>query len=166
MRHALGITVHTGWGACVIVGGSLAKPEIVANKMIEILGDSERFCFHLAAEMQPAAAQEWLERARKKALVHARRALLPLIAQTVGICAIVARQGNPGDFAKILQSHPRIHVAEGCFYRDVLREVSPVPVHIVPPASLDVSKVGKLTAPPWGQDQKLAALAAWSLITP
>jgi hypothetical protein len=39
-----------------------------------------------------------------------------------------------------------------------------VPVTIVPPASLDISRVGKLAGPPWGKDQKLAALAAWSLL--
>jgi hypothetical protein len=114
----MGISVHTGWGACVVVGGSLARPEIVSNDVIDILGDSERFCFHMAAEMKRAAAA----------------------------------------------SHPRIHTAEGCFYRDVLRDACTIPVRVVPPASLDPSKVGKLAAPPWGRDQKLAALAAWAVM--
>lgn len=39
----------------MVVGGSLAKPEIVADEMIEILGDSGRFCFHMAAEMNSCA---------------------------------------------------------------------------------------------------------------
>jgi len=34
-------------------------------------------------------------------------------------------------------------------------------VHVVSPRSLDVGTVGKLAPPPWGRDQKLAALAAW-----
>jgi hypothetical protein len=41
MNRATRISVHTGWGACVLVGGSIASPEIVANQVIEILGDSE-----------------------------------------------------------------------------------------------------------------------------
>lgn len=90
MRHTLGISPHTGWAACVVVGGSLARPEIVANE--------------------------------------------------------------PASFDEVLASHPRIHTAEGHFYRDVLRDACPVPVHIVAPSSLDASQVGK------------PALAAWSVM--
>jgi hypothetical protein len=146
----------------VVVDGSLAKPVIVANEIIEMLGDAERFCFHMAAEMQRDAAEKWLATARRKALDNARRALAPLLGKDVTICALVAKEGEPGDLDKILASHPRIHTAEGCFYRDVLREACPIPVCIVPPASLDPSRVGKLAAAPWGRDQKLAALAAWT----
>ena len=58
MKHAIGISVHTGWGACVVVGGTLAKPEIVANEVIQILTGPERFCFHRAEEMTLEAG-EW-----------------------------------------------------------------------------------------------------------
>jgi hypothetical protein len=147
----------------VVVGGSLPQPEIVANKAVELLGRSERFCFHAAAEMKLNAAEEWIERMRERALVNARRGLSPLMAK-VSVCAIVAKEGQPENLSAILASHPRIHAAEGYFYRDVFREACGVPVNIVPPSSLDVSKVGKLAAPPWGRDQKLAALAAWSAL--
>jgi len=162
--YALGISVHTGWGACVVVGGSLAKPEIVANQRIEILGDSERFCFHMAEEMEPAAAKKWIAAARQKALENAARALEALVTREVSVCAIVAKNGDPGELHQILASHPRIHTAEGCFYRDVLRDACPVPAQIVPPSSLDVSRVGKLATKPWAADQKRAALAAWTVI--
>ena len=158
-RHAMGISIHTGWGACVVVGGSPTNPEIVAKEKIEILGDSERFCFHMAAEMNEAGARKWIAEVRRKALRNARRALAPLAAKDVAVCAIVAKEGVAGDLDKVLASHPRIHTAEGYFYRDVVRDACPVPVKIIPPASLDPSKLGKLDAPPWGRDQKLAALA-------
>src|SRR5262249_18636204 len=164
MKRGLGISVHTGWGACVVVGGSLARPEIVVNEVIEILGDAERFCFHLAEKMERTPAESWIARAREKAMANARRALAPLIAQNVSVCAIVAKEGDAGNLDEVLVSHPRIHTAEGCFYRDVLREACPVPVYVVPPSSLEPSKVGKLAAPPWGRDQKLAALAAWTIM--
>ena len=164
MKRALGISVHTGWGACVMVGGSLAKPEIVVNEVIEILGDSERFCFHMAAEMKRAEAEKWLADVRSKALANARKALAGLVAQGASVCAIVARNGDAGDLDSILAAHPRIHTAEGCFYRDVLTEASPLPVRVVPPSSLDPSTVGKLAPPPWGRDQKVAALAAWRVM--
>ena len=164
MCRGIGISIHTGWGACVVVGGSLQKPEIIANEVIEILGDSERFCLHKASEMEPDAAEEWVARVREKAVANARRALLPLIAQKVSVCAIVAKEGTTGDLGKVLASHPRIHSAEGFFYRDVVRDACTVPTRIIPPSSLDPTKVGKLAAATWGRDQKLAALAAWSAL--
>jgi len=164
MRHAIGISIHTGWGVCVVAGGSLLKPQIVANEVIEMLGDAERFCFHTAAEMQHDAAQEWIAHARHKAVGNARRALTPLIAHQVSVCALVAKQGDAGELGQILASHPRMHTAEGFFYRDVLLAACTVPTRIVPPQSLDVAKVGKLAPPPWGRDQKIAALAAWSVM--
>jgi hypothetical protein len=156
--------MHTGWGACVVVSGTLRRPEIVANEVIELLGDSERFCFHLAAEMKRDAARDWIDRVRQKAIANARRALAPLLTQAVSACAIVAKEGNLGDLHHVLASHSRIHMAEGCFYRDILRDACSVPARVVPPSSLDPSKVGKIAAPPWGRDQKLAALAAWTLL--
>ena len=33
----------------MVVSGSLRAPQILANEIIEMLGDSERFCFHSAA---------------------------------------------------------------------------------------------------------------------
>lgn len=164
MNRAIGITVHTGWGACVLVGGSMTSPEIIANEVIEILSESERFCFHIAAEMKGSAAEKWIARARKKAVVNARRALAPLVTRDVIACAIVGKEGQIGSLGDVLSSHPRIHTAEGYFYRDAFRDACVVPVHIVPPSSLDISSVGKLAPPPWGRDQKLAALAAWKVM--
>jgi hypothetical protein len=161
MQRALGISVHTGWGACVVVGGSLRRPEIIANEIVELLDDSERFCFHRAAEMERSAAASWIARIRKIATAKAKAALAPLLSNGVRICAVVAKDGEPGDLDAVLASHPRIHTAEGCFYRDVFREASTVPVRLVAPTTLDAAAVGKLAAPPWGRDQKLAALAAW-----
>jgi hypothetical protein len=163
-RHAMGITLHTGWGACVVVGGSLQNPEIVANQVIEMLADEERFCFHRAAEMDHAAAEQSIARAREKAFKNARRALSGLLGKEVGVCALVAKEGSVGELRTVLAAHPRIHSAEGFFYRDIVRSACTVPTRIVIPASLDVSTVGKLAPAPWGRDQKLAALAAWSVL--
>lgn len=163
VRRAIGISVHTGWAACVVVEGSLTKPVIVANEEIEILGDEERFCYHMAESMKLADAEKWIASCRKKALANAKRALTPLIAQ-VKTCAIVAKDRDPGSLEQTLASHPRLHTAEGCFYRDVLRDACRGHVEIIPPSALDPSTVGKLAGPPWGRDQKLAALAAWLVL--
>jgi hypothetical protein len=86
------------------------------------------------------------------------------LAKNVSVCAIVAKNGEVADLEEVFASHPRIHTAEGCFFRDVLQAACTIPVRVIPPSSLDPSKVGKLAAPPWGRDQKLAALAAWAVM--
>lgn len=57
MSRALGISVHTRRAACVGVGGTLRQPEIVANEIVQVLADPERFCFHAATERSPATAR-------------------------------------------------------------------------------------------------------------
>jgi hypothetical protein len=162
MQRTLGVTIHTGWAACVVVAGSAKRPEIIANEIIEILGESERFCFHKAAGMPLGRARGWIERMQAKASENARKALAPLLEQVEG-CAIVAREGTAGSLQQVLASHARIHSAEGYFYRDVVRDACTGPVRIVAAASLDARALGKLARPPWSRDQKLAALAAWSI---
>jgi hypothetical protein len=164
VTRALGISPHTGWAACVVVGGTLRRPEIVANQVVDVLGDAERFLFHMAADMKRAQVEKFIAATRRKALAAAKRALKPLLAEQVSVCAIVARPGDPGDLDHILAAHPRLHTAEGCFYRDIFRDACTVPVELVPPKSLDISGIGKLAPAPWGRDQKLAALAAWTAL--
>jgi hypothetical protein len=161
--RALGIAPHTGWAACVVVGGTLAEPEILANEIVRILDDTERFCYHMAEGMDFRDAVDLIARTRKKAVKNAQRALSPLVAGA-SVCAIVARDRDPGSLEHILAAHPRIHTAEGCFYRDVFREACGIPTRIVAPGSLDPARVGKLAGPPWGRDQRMAALAGWTVL--
>lgn len=163
--YAVGITIHTGWAACVVVGGSLRKPEIVGNKIITLLEDAERFCYHRAAEMEAAAVAQWLAHVRAKALARARSELAPLLGPQVRVGAIVAKDGGLPDLDAALATHMRIHSAEGIFYRDVFSDACQIPCQIIPPASLDTTVVGKLDTKPWGQDQKLAAVAAWHVMS-
>jgi hypothetical protein len=164
MNYAMGISPHTGWAVCVIVGGSLRKPQIIARDRIEMVGDSERFCFHLAADMQFEASVKWIAQLKKRAVMNARQALAHLLAQHVSVCALIAKEGVIGDLRQVLASHPRIHTAEGFFYRDVLLEACRIPTRIISAKALDPSQVGNCATAPWGRDQKMAALAAWSAI--
>jgi hypothetical protein len=161
MQRAIGISTHTGWAACVVIDAASSRPQVIANEVIDVLGDDERFCFHMAAAMKLAQAETWLERLRTKATANARRALTPLLAHDVTVCAIVAKDGEPAPLAETFASHPRIHTAEGLFYRDVFRDACAVPTRIVAPRTLQIGNIGKLAPPPWGRDQKLATAAAW-----
>lgn len=165
MERAIGITVHTGWGACVVVAGSLREPQVVDTRIVELLDGPERFCYHRAAEMKATGVAEWLLEVRAKALAKARTELASLMSGSVGLGAIVAKDGALPDPDTALATHMRIHSAEGLFYRDVFRDACRIPCRIVPPASLDLTLVGKLAVKPWGRDQKLAALAAWQTMS-
>ena len=143
------------------MGGSLQKPEIVANQVIELLPERERFCYHRAATMTSDAAREWLAGVRAMALARARIELSPLLRQGAAISVLVAREGDVSDFATAVSTHLRIHSAEGFFYRDIFRDACQLPCRVVAPSSLDITRIPKLATKPWARDQKLAAAAAW-----
>jgi hypothetical protein len=82
---------------------------------------------------------------------------------------------------RILASHPLLHTAEGELFRDALRDacrecglplMTVAERELLPRAAADlhisearieshVASMGKGIGPPWRQDQKLAAIAAW-----
>jgi hypothetical protein len=77
----------------------------------------------------------------------------------------------------ILGAHPRIHSAEGWFYRDVLcaaGEALGFTTRVVAPKTLVTSaevakllaRARKLVGSPWAKDQRDAALAAWGALLP
>jgi len=191
-RCVLGVSVHTGWAACVIACGSVRAPRLVAREEIELLGDAERFVYHRAA-LERSDAERSVERARKVATERAIAALGRLVERVradghdVAACAIVANEANEGDalpLDDILAAHPRIHTAEGRLYRDALRAAADaigLPTRFIPPRSVETAAakamrvrpgelpallvdVGRAVGRPWAKDQKAASLAAWTLL--
>jgi hypothetical protein len=167
MTRAIGISVHTGWGAVVVVDGTARKPVVVANEIIHVLGDDERFCFHMAAEMKRSDVDAFLARVQKKARDNAKAALAALAHRVgdVGGAAVVAKDGDAGDLDHILAAHPRLHTAEGALYRDAFLDACQalgVVTALCVPRYLDHAdpRVQKLAAAPWGKDQRLATMAA------
>ena len=183
--------MHTGWAACCVVSGDVRAPEILAREVIEILGDRERFVFHVAAAMKPADAERSVARAKQDAVRAAKSALDRLIermraqGRSIERCAIVARQGAMPPLEEVVRAHPRIHTAEGVFFRDVLRDAAEahrVETEVFPPKELDalaakamtipsaqlaklVVRAGKGLGPPWGKDERMASLAAWTALS-
>lgn len=189
-RFALGLSVHTGWAACCVVGGDLREPDVAAREIVEMLGDPERFVFHRAAEMKRDRAEQSVASARRDALVAAKESVAALVdrmraeGRRIARCAIVARHGELPPLDDIVSAHPRIHTAEGTFYRDVLREaaascametrvVAPKELGALAAEAMDVktaqiatllAAAGRALGPPWGKDEKTAALAAWTVL--
>ncbi len=173
---ALGLTVHTGWAACVLAGGSVRDPHLEAREHVDLVADdAARFVFHRAAEMKRAEAAPFVAQARREAVERAA-AVFRRLAQgrEVRACAVVAKTGAMPELDAVLASHPRIHTAEGIFYRDVICEAATTAglrgrVTVVAPSELDakdrrLSDVGRAVGKPWNQDWKLAALAAWRVL--
>jgi hypothetical protein len=99
----------------------------------------------------------------------------------VGACVPGGNARLPHALPDILAVHARIHAAEGAFYRDVLADactqagllVSRAPERDIPAlagkalGSSDerlrerLVVLGKSLGPPWGEDQRVATLAAF-----
>ncbi len=103
---------------------------------------------------------------------------------SVGILDSLGRKPSP--LATTLASHALIHGAEGAHFRNALSaaaqrnglKVYRTPartlenhavqrLHLPLPRVLDtVNGLGRQVGPPWGADQKKAALLAWTMLTP
>jgi hypothetical protein len=188
---AIGLSVHTGWAACCVVSGDVRSPEILARELIDMLADQDRFVFHVAAKLKPADAERGVTRVREDAVRAATSALDLLVGRmraqghSIARCAIVARQGAMPPLEEVVKAHARIHTAEGVFFRDVLRDAAEshrLATQVFPPKELDalaakamtipsaqlaklLDRAGKGLGPPWGKDQRMASLAAWTALS-
>jgi hypothetical protein len=185
---ALGFRPHTGWAAAVAV---TAPWQVIERRRIAYEPEPTRFIYHHAAEITPASAEALICTARAQAAKRARAEIEELISAVQGKGKSVVSAGVPGgntklpgSLAEILGAHSHIHAAEGAFYRDVLAgacERMGLSVKRTPERDLWVvaSKasgsseeklrhrfvmLGKELGPPWREDQKLAALAAFAAL--
>lgn len=180
MRTALGLRAHSGWAAMVAVTGSINAPQVLDRRRI-VIADPEmpgsKQPYHAAAGLAFEESESLVSRAIESSRAWAIEALSATVkalhsrGHSVAGCAVVLGSGKPvPDLRKILTSHALIHTAEGQMFRDVLLWAAKecrLPVTGVPESGLDPSmldragSLGKLIGPPWTQDQKFAAVAAW-----
>jgi hypothetical protein len=176
MRTALGLSVHTGWAAGVLL---TADDRVVARFHVD-MGKAEHggnvHAYHAAAEAKdPVAA---IEQVRTWALEGARDAFDAMTSEhAIATCAIIAANvPAPSSLEKILASHTLLHAAEGELFRDVLATVAGerrIAVQLLRAQKLKadaqralgdpdawVKAVGKGLGPPWSKDHRDAALAA------
>jgi hypothetical protein len=192
----LAFRVHSGWAAALALGGRPDFPELIERTRLNLIdcdGAGVAQPYHAAAEMDIAEVEVYIELSAQSSTAIAREALEALLVRQraknrgVGGCAILFASGRQlGALASILASHAMIHTAEGEFFRNVIvqaceqldlrvtrikeRELWSVAEEAVgfPSERLQshLAVIGKIAGPPWTQDQKLAALAAWvALVT-
>jgi hypothetical protein len=193
-RVALGLRAHSGWAVLVALGGPVSAPVVVDRRRLSLCDDSfPRQPYHAAETLPPAKALTLVTRSLEAAHSLAYEALASAVrdrlaaGQEVAGAGLLVGSGRPlpRELPAILRSHPLIHTAEGEMYREAVRlgcervrvavvgwrerEIEATAserLKLAPDAvRLRIAALGKPLGPPWSQDEKLAALAAWLVLT-
>src|ERR1700690_1596321 len=190
-RATVGLRAHSGWAAAVTVGGEGTAPVLLDRRRLALADDAAPRPvqpYHASEGLPLATAERILGRAIEEARGCGERALralagdLPSPGHEVDCCAVLSGSGRTlPALESVLASHPLIHAAEGEMFREALRhagkparlsvldvkkkELFLVAVEVlgIPETKLKhrLGALARAGGPPWAEDQKLAALAAW-----
>jgi len=192
MKVAYGLKAHSGWAALVALAKSDAEFVVVDRRRVELAEEEwARQPYHAAEELDANEARKLVKQGIDSAYRIATREMRAMLDRErkrneVVACAVLV--GNPmpeWSVEQILAVHFRMHQAEGVLFRDALinaaqkcsTKVIELPEKILVSfaeqalrtTSADLSKtisaIGKSIGPPWGKDQKDAALAAMIALT-
>ena len=187
---AIGISVHSGWGAVVVVAGTPAKFEILRRLRVEIIephSPGTKQPYHYAAEMDLRAGKSHIQKCAATSARLARSALSALIGELneravrlTSAAVLLSSARELPDLAAILAAHPLIHTAEGVFFRECFakalrqlkipvtgireKELSDIAAQTFGSRAADLQRkiaaMKKQIGAPWARDEKSAALAA------
>ena len=189
-QAAIGVRMHSGWGALVAVANSAGTVEVIERRRIAITipgtpGANQPY--HFAEKLELAEAEKFLgdsfETAKRLALAAVQDVTDELRGRQYRVAgvAVLLASGRPlPPLAKILTSHALIHAAEGEFFREAFSKACEgleLSVTGIRERDLDecvqtafgkaagrmgqqISTLGRSVGPPWTTDQKTAALAA------
>ena len=188
---AIGFRVHSGWAAAVVVCGPVDAPVVVDRRKIQLVKTytyTFRQPYHTAAKMPNADAVKFIRSmeldAKRLAVASLRSFRADLAAGEFklarGALLLASARALPR-LEQILASHALIHTADGELFRDSLRAacadcdlrldgIREKELFAVASKTLSVqtaalqrriAALGKSLGPPWSQDEKFAALAAW-----
>jgi hypothetical protein len=193
-RAALGIRVHSGWGALIAVSYENGAIEILDRRRVSITGTTDGSAsqpYHAARNLQISEAETFLASAFTHAHTAASSGLREVMDALQGQryriagCAILMAAGRTlPPLEKILGAHPLLHTAEGEFFREAFAkgcESNKVTVTKVRERDLEtalkeklgrnavslkkkVQLLGRTVGAPWTTDQKNATLAALLLL--
>jgi hypothetical protein len=189
-RAAIGVRMHSGWGALVAVSNSAGTVEVIDRRRIVVIPagtPGAKQPYHFVENFELSEAEKFIAAcfaASKRLAVAAVRQVLDELRgrhyRVVGSAVILASGRALPPLSKILASHPLLHAAEGEFYREAFSkgcEDLDLSVSGIRERDLDesvrasfgkaatrmcrqISSLGRSLGPPWTQDQKTAALAA------
>ena len=189
-RAAIGVRMHSGWGALVAVSNSAGTVEVIDRRRVAIttpgtLGANQPY--HFAENLDLPEAEKFLG----NCFAASKRLAMAAVQDVVGELgsrqyrvvgsAVLLASGRPlPPLSKILASHVLIHAAEGEFFREAFSKACEgldLSVTGFRERNLDecvqrtfgkeatrmrqqVYTLGRSLGPPWTKDQKTAAFAA------
>jgi hypothetical protein len=191
---AIGFSPHSGWAAMVVLGGSAGAPELLARSRVQLIDERDpesKQPYHaiefLCVEEATGRLDGYMAVATRLAYdcIRAQSELLKgrgMVVSAVGIIDSSSRKQV--SLPSILASHALIHAADGDHFRNALSvaaEQCRLQVSRISAKGLEVhagkclrrpadqiletvNKLGLGNGPPWGADQKKAALLAWTLL--
>jgi hypothetical protein len=194
VNAALAFAPHSGWAAVVGVCDIGAQPHVLVRERIEMsdpLDTRSKQPYHAVENLPIDEAAARLASYASTAESLARHALDRIVDQLaklghrpigLGILGSAGRKGSA--LPDILASHALIHTADGDHFRNAIAAAATrcgLTVHRVRARDLDaraatvfekpaetlqvvVKGLGRDIGPPWGADQKAAALLAWLVL--
>jgi len=189
MKVAFGFKAHSGWAAMVVIGDDGEGFHVVDRRRIELIDEGELWAkqpYHAAEDLEPdearAVVKLGIESARRVAIRQMREAVARIrtLKHEIARCAVLVPDPMP-DWStdEILTVHFRMHKAEGVLFPDALcqaaaacklpllairekqlTELAETTLGISISRSMEtIAELGKTVGPPWGKDQKHAAMA-------
>jgi len=190
----VGFRVHSGWTSLVALALDKGKPVVLARQrphLVETFSYTFRQPYHTAEKMALDEAREFLAKQQAEARCYALAAIRA-VEKDVGQqgyrvtrAALLLASGHKlPELVKILAAHSLIHTADGEFFREALLHgftQCKLPVTCIKereligiasatfrrkPATLArvAGDLGKALGSPWTQDEKFAAIAAWTAL--
>jgi len=188
MKVAFGMKAHSGWAALVVAGRRAGEIEVTDRRRIDLVEEEwAKQPYHAADGLKPGAARETVARGIEAANRIALRELRAAVRRErerenrVEACGVLVVNPMPDwSVEEILAVHFRMHKAEGVLFRDALAKATQSCGLVL--VALDektlkkqagiafgsaargligrIESLGRSVGPPWGKDQKEAALAA------
>jgi hypothetical protein len=190
----MGFAPHSGWAAVVVLGGPPTNPHVLSRSRVEMAdprAPESRQPYHAVETLGVEEAARRLDGYMAVAEAMAYAAVRALAKDLGGrgyrvtLVGVLESSGRKGSsLASILASHALIHTADGDHFRKALASgatrtgltVTRVRAQDleaqaearlgrpVPRLREAVRELGRQVGPPWGADQKMAALLAWLLL--
>lgn len=188
---ALGFRTHSGWTAFVALSINEDGPRVLARGRPELVGTFTyefRQPYHTAEKMPLEKARAFVSRVNAEAnhlaqqVIHSLQTDLKNQGYELTRFGLIEASAKPlPSLDKILSSHALIHTADGELFREALTYAS-AQCHLTGLAlkerelvelacktfgltsknlAVRLATLGKQVGPPWSQDEKFAALAAW-----
>jgi hypothetical protein len=190
LRVAIGFKCHSGWAIAVAVGRDGSGFHLIGRHRVDLIEPADspwaKAPYHAAEELDAGAAQALVQRAVQSARSASTRVVRELSAKLRDeghepvACAVLTAAPMPDWTTEQVRAvHVRMHKAEGAMFPEALvAATAACKVPLVAIVAKDLSgraerifgnakyvravtaALSKNAGPPWGVDQKSAALAA------